>query len=89
MIVTAIVIYFMSNSTFKLAQMVDVQHCSKTLTNCGITTISFKYLTLPETFKFYLYSLITLVGNMANVRSLLLQKRLMLTHTRNSKQKHL
>ena len=32
-----------------------------------------------------LYSLITLVGNMANVRPLLPQKRLMLTHTQNSK----
>ena len=32
--------------------MVDVQHCSKTLSNCGITSISLKYLTLPKTFYF-------------------------------------
>lgn len=65
--------------------MVDVQHCIKTLSNCGITTVSLKYSTLPKTLKFFLYSLITLVGN-TNVRPLLWQRRLRLTHSRNSKQ---
>ena len=64
--------------------MVDVQHCSKTLSNCGITSISLKYSTYRKHFTL-LYSLITLVGNMANARPLLPQERLMLTHTQNSK----
>ena len=55
--------------------MVDVQHCSKTLSNYGITSISLKCSTLPKTLKFSLYGLITLVGNMVNVRPLLPPKK--------------
>ena len=31
--------------------MVDVQHYSKTLSNCGITSVSLKYSTFLETWK--------------------------------------
>ena len=31
--------------------MVDVQHYSKTWSNCGITSVSLKYSTFPERWK--------------------------------------
>ena len=40
-----------------------------------------QFLDLTKNILLYFYSLIALVGNMANVRPLLPQKKFMLTHT--------
>ena len=52
--------------------------------HCQIVELH-QFLDLTENILLYFYSLIALIGNMANVRPLCRKKRFMLTHTRDNK----